>query len=605
MSQAAASGSQQERRPQGTEPGLVGLVVTMALAGALLCVVSVMSLDGHDISRLGQAFWCITGLVVLGELRPVVASGQYDPAGVNISMAFVFAVLFTWGPWPALLTQAFSMVLGELVRRRQWWRVLFNTGQYVVCLGAAWGVLWGFDVRPSPTSPPEGSGRLLPVMALSWVVYFLCNMVFVSVALSLRNGTPFRQEFLDDFGYFTITMFSVLALSPVVFVVASEAWQMLPLLLLPLFLVYKTASISREKEHAALHDALTGLANRKHLIERADLALASATGRDETVALCLIDLDRFKEVNDTLGHQTGDRLLEIAASRLAGAVRAEDLVARLGGGEFAVLLTSVRGAGDAYDAAARLGAGVGAAFVLDEMTLQVEASIGVALFPDDAPDVPQLMRLADVAMYQAKEDRTGVELYRPDRDVHTLARLGLMGSLRAGIEAGQLEMCFQPKIALPDGDVVGVEALVRWRHPEHGLLGPDAFLDLAEQSGLMRALTADVLAQSLRRTAAWWHAGLELPVSVNVSVRDLADIAFVEGLAQLLTAHRLPARALQLEITEHALMSDPARMTAALEALGRMGVDLSLDDFGTGYSSLVHLKRLPVSEIKVDRSFVS
>src|SRR3954447_5826842 len=380
---------------------------------------------------------------------------------------------------------------------------------------------------------------------------------------------------------------------------------MLPLLLLPLFLVYKTASISREKEHAALHDALTGLANRKHLIERADLALSSATGRDETVALCLIDLDRFKEVNDTLGHQTGDRLLEIAASRLAGAVRAEDLVARLGGDEFAVLLTSVRGAEDAYDAAARLRAVLATAFVLDEMTLQVEASIGVALFPDDAPDVPQLMRLADVAMYQAKEDRTGVELYRPDRDVHTLARLGLMGSLRAGIETGQLEMCFQPKIALPDGDVVGVEALVRWRHPEHGLLGPDAFLDLAEQSGLMRALTADVLAQSLRRTAAWWHAGLELPVSVNVSVRDLADIAFVEGLAQLLTAHRLPARALQLEITEHALMSDPARMTAALEALGRMGVDLSLDDFGTGYSSLVHLKRLPVSEIKVDRSFVS
>jgi EAL domain-containing protein (putative c-di-GMP-specific phosphodiesterase class I) len=215
------------------------------------------------------------------------------------------------------------------------------------------------------------------------------------------------------------------------------------------------------------------------------------------------------------------------------------------------------------------------------------------------------MRLADVAMYQAKEACTGVELYHAERDVHTLARLGLMGSLRAGIERGQLEMHYQPKVAFPRGDVVGVEALVRWRQPMRGLLLPDEFLDLAEQSGMMRQLTEDVLAQSLLRAATWWHQGLELPVSVNVSVRDLADVAFVEEVERLLAGHRLPARALQLEITEHVLMADPARMSAALESLGQMGVDLSLDDFGTGYSSLVHLKRLPVSEIKIDRSFVS
>jgi diguanylate cyclase (GGDEF)-like protein len=583
---------------------LYGLVALMGAAGVVLCAVAVLSLDGPEVGRLGGAFWLITGLLVLGELRPVVASGEYDPAGVNISLAFVFAVLFTWGPWPAVLVQAFAMVVGEVVRRRAWWRVVFNTGQYVVCLGAAWVVLWTFDMRPSPTDPLEVSGKLLPVMALSWVVYFLCNMVFVSLALSLYHGTSFREEFLDDFGYFTVTMFAVLALSPVVFVVASDAWQMLPLLLLPLFLVYKTASISLEKEHAAQHDSLTGLANRKRLIERAEVSLSEASGHDGSVALCLIDLDRFKEVNDTLGHQTGDRLLEIAGARLAGAVRDGDLVARLGGDEFAVLLMA-GSAEQARETAERLRAVLSAPFRLDEMTLQVEASIGVALHPDDAKDVPQLMRLADVAMYQAKDNRSGVELYRPDRDVHTLDRLGLMGSLRAGIEGRQLEMHYQPKVALPGGAVVGVEALVRWRHPERGLLGPDVFLDLAEQSGLMRALTAEVLAQSLRRTASWWALGYELPVSVNVSVRDLADVAFVEALADLLAWHRLPARALQLEITEHVLMADPARMTAALEALGRMGIDLSLDDFGTGYSSLVHLKRLPVSEIKIDRSFVA
>src|SRR3954447_7153776 len=215
---------------------MFGLVALMGGAGLVLCAVAVLSL-GDEVDHLGGAFWLITGLLVLGELRPVVASGQYDPAGVNVSLAFVFAVLFTWGPWPAVLVQAFAMLLGEVVRRRAWWRVVFNTGQYVVCLGAAWVVLWSFDLRPSPTDPLEVTGKLLPVIALSWVVYFFCNMVFVSLALSLYHGTSFREEFLDDFGYFTVTMFAVLALSPVVFVVASDAWQMLPLLLLPLFLV--------------------------------------------------------------------------------------------------------------------------------------------------------------------------------------------------------------------------------------------------------------------------------------------------------------------------------------------------------------------------------
>ncbi len=592
------------RRQRPRPRALFTLVAATGVVAGLLCVVSVLQLDGADLAALGPAFWLIACLVVLCELRPVVAS-QYDPDGVNVSLAFVFAVLFYWGPWPALLAQAVSMVIGEVVRRRQGWRVIFNAGQYVLCLAAAWGVLWIFHVRPSPTEPLDVSGHLLPIMALAWVTYFLCNMAVVSVAVSYLSGTTFREAFLDDFGYYAVTMFAVLALSPVVFVVARTSWVMLPLLLLPLYLVYKTASISLEMEHAAAHDALTGLANRSRLIDEATRALTTAQNEGHPLALCLIDLDRFKEVNDTLGHQTGDRLLEIAATRLAGAVRDGDVVARLGGDEFAVLLTHVTSREQARDAANRLRAVLTDPFHLDEMMLQVEASVGVAMHPDDASDVPHLLRLADVAMYQAKEDCTGVELYRSDRDVHTLGRLGLMGSLRSGIESGQLEMVFQPKVALPGGEVVGAEALVRWRHPEHGLLAPDAFLDLAEHSGLMRQLTADVLAKSLRRTALWWQQGLELPVSVNVSVRDLADASFAESLAEALEASGLPARALQLEITEHVLMADPARMTAALASLARTGVDLSLDDFGTGYSSLVHLKRLPVSEIKIDRSFVS
>jgi EAL domain-containing protein (putative c-di-GMP-specific phosphodiesterase class I) len=269
-----------------------------------------------------------------------------------------------------------------------------------------------------------------------------------------------------------------------------------------------------------------------------------------------------------------------------------------------VLLTDVDGTSTALEAAERIRAVLGEPFHLDGMTLQIETSIGVALHPEHTDSVPRLLQLADVAMYQAKEERTGVEVYRPERDIHTPDRLGLLGSLRRAIENDELVMHFQPTVSFPAGSPVGVEALVRWDHPERGLIYPDAFLDLVEQSGMMRQLTHEVLAKSLAQAARWWHAGVELPVAVNVSVRDLSDTGFADVVAGLLRAHELPARALKLEITEHVLMADPGRVTQALESMGRLGVDLSLDDFGTGYSSLVHLKRLPVSELKVDRSFV-
>jgi diguanylate cyclase (GGDEF)-like protein len=312
----------------------------------------------------------------------------------------------------------------------------------------------------------------------------------------------------------------------------------------------------------------------------------------------------MKQVNDTLGHHAGDRMLQAVAGVLTHGRRSTDTVARLGGDEFAVLLTDVTGPADALEAAERIRALLSEPFHLDGMALRVETSIGVALHPEHTDSVPRLLQLADVAMYQAKEERTGVELYRQERDIHTPDRLDLLGSVRRAIEHDELEMHFQPAVSMPAGRPVGVEALVRWNHPERGLIFPDVFLDLVEHSGLMRQLTHLVLAKSLTRAAQWWHAGIEVPVAVNVSVRDLSDAKFADVVAGLLRDNDLPARALKLEITEHVLMADPGRMTHALESIGRLGVDLSLDDFGTGYSSLVHLKRLPVSELKVDRSFV-
>ena len=580
-------------------------VAFCGLLAVLLLGLSVSRLTADEAVALGAPFALIAGLVLIAELRPVVTAGAYDPQGVTISTAFVFAILFYWGPWPALLVHGIGVVLGEIAKRKPVWKIVFNTGQYVGCLAVSALILWLAGLRPTPTHPSgDIDAHTLLVMAVSWAAYFLMNLAMVATAISLRTGTRWWDDFVDDIDYYAITTFAVLALSPVVVVVTKASWGLIPLLLLPLFLVYKTASISLEKEHAAMHDALTGLANRKRLIEMMALAGEEAGRTGGAVALCLLDLDRFKEINDTLGHHTGDRLLEIAANRLARAVRPEDTVARLGGDEFAVLLTGVKGPADALEAAERIRALLSEPFHLDGMALQVETSIGVALHPEHTDSVPRLLQLADVAMYQAKEERTGVELYRQERDIHTPDRLDLLGSVRRAIENDELEMHFQPAVSVPAGRPVGVEALVRWNHPERGLIFPDVFLDLVEQSGLMRQLTHLVLAKSLARAAQWWHAGIEVPVAVNVSVRDLSDAKFADVVAGLLREHDLPAQALKLEITEHVLMADPGRMTHALESIGRLGVDLSLDDFGTGYSSLVHLKRLPVSELKVDRSFV-
>ena len=412
-----------------------GFIAFCGLLALSLTFTAAAHLTWRDLLAMGSPFALIAGLVLITELRPVVTAGAYDPQGVTISTAFVFAILFTWGPWPALLVHGAGVLLGELAKRKPLWKIVFNTGQYMGCLAVAAAVAWLGGMHATPT----GTGgtvtvHQLPVMALCWVVYFLLNLAMVATVTTLEDGTPWWDDFSDEIGYYAITTFAVLALSPVVAVVTEASWQLLPLLMLPLVLVYKTASISREKEHASWHDALTGLANRKRLLEQMTLAGEDVERTGSHVALCLLDLDRFKEINDTLGHHTGDRLLEIAAARLARAVRPEDTVARLGGDEFAVLLTDVRDASVAIEAAERIRAVLGEPFHLDGMTLQVEASIGVALHPEHADTVPRLLQLADVAMYQAKEDRTGVELYRPERDIHTPDRLGpaRLGAPRTG-----------------------------------------------------------------------------------------------------------------------------------------------------------------------------
>ena len=358
-----------------------------------------------------------------------------------------------------------------------------------------------------------------------------------------------------------------------------------------------------EIEHQALHDDLTGLPNRAFFRQSAEEAFAEARELGSGVAVLLIDLDRFKEINDTLGHESGDLLLAELGGRLQEILRGTDTVARLGGDEFAVLAPGQHDAVSAMIVADRIRRGLDDPFFVAGLTLEVEASVGIALFPDHGEDVETIMRHADVAMYVSKEAHAP-RVYTPEQDHYSPDRLALVGELRRALEHKELVLHYQPQLALPSGDLHSVEALVRWQHPDHGLLAPDRFLPLAEHTGLIRPLTRYIIDAALRQARAWRDEGRDVGVAVNLSARDLLDINLPDEVRGLLSKWRIDAHRLELEVTESTLLTDPARAGLVLDRLSALGVTIAIDDFGIGYSSLNYLKRLPVDVLKIDRSFV-
>ena len=362
------------------------------------------------------------------------------------------------------------------------------------------------------------------------------------------------------------------------------------------------------REHEATHDPLTDLGNRT-LLALASRRMLAGSGRSDRgqghVALLLLDLDGFKTVNDTLGHAVGDKLLVEVAAMLSQAVRPQDVVTRLGGDEFAVLLHDMPDPDAAVRAAESLSEALHRPFGVDRVTLEVGASIGVAVAPEHGRDLDALMRRADVAMYQAKREGGGVRLYDEADDPHDEEQLGLLSQLRSAIEDGQLRLHFQPKVSLRERRTVGFEALVRWEHPQRGLLAPGAFLPLAERTALMRPLTAWVLHEAVTQCAAWRAGGWDVDVAVNIAPATLLEPEFTNQVMQVLADAGLPGSALELEITETAVMVDPVRAAETLRRLQAMGVAVSIDDFGAGYTSLSYLKSLPVRSLKIDRGFVT
>ncbi|MFE1286132.1 putative bifunctional diguanylate cyclase/phosphodiesterase [Streptomyces sp. NPDC058751] len=551
---------------------------------------------------VGWALALLTGVIV-GHLVALGRARWWG--GTGSGAALTLAVLLLYGWVPAGMVSLTVVVLVGTARRNRWRQGVLHGAVDILGIGAGALVLASFGRFPSvetPWAPDTWTFYAAPQVVLVAGAYLAVTRVLLWYLNTPGGGLPtVARTALVRHGLVAVAL---LGIAPLICVVALAQPTLLPLFSIPLIALDSTLWIARARAEEQLRDPLTGLPNRQWLLERTWTALDDAERVGARSALMLIDLDRFRSVNDTLGHLAGDRLLLQIAERLRNALPRGAEAARLGGDEFAVLLPVADSTTSATRVARNLVATLGSPLDLDGLTLVLEASAGLAVFPDHALDAEGLLRRADIAMYQAKRDRTGVEVYESKRDSNTPDRLGLLGDLRRALDTGDVELHYQPKVRF-DGQVAGLEALVRWVHPERGKVPPDEFIAIAESSGLMPHLTEYVLETALGQVARWRAQGLYVPVAVNVSPRDVHTPGFAGAVAARLARHGVPAGALQLEITEHVLLEDPQRAADTLAALTGHGVKMSLDDFGTGYSSLVHLRRLPVSELKIDRSFVA
>ncbi|WFE44592.1 EAL domain-containing protein [Verrucosispora sp. WMMD1129] len=716
---------------------------------AVLVVALLVSANGlvsfaSALPDLPAAFWTMAVLAVACDARPFLPPGRgQSSSAVFPSTCFTFAILLGWGLGPAVAVQAVAVVVSGVRMRHAPWRTAFNAGQYACSLAAAY------------TITRLGPGGIYDGAALGWtdiaaiggagVAWFAVNYGLVTTAVRLRFGERWWPNAWHGLPFELLSTGSLLLLAPVLVTAARASAALVPLVLVPLFAVYRMARLTVEQHQLAALDPLTGLPNRKALLAEVNEqvhrhAERAARGEPETrLALLLIDLDRFKNVNDALGHAVGDRLLVEVSARLTDVVAPPQMVARLGGDEFAIVMTGLTDVSEARSLADQVVQTLAEPVPLDGLPLDVGGSIGIALFPDHGEDFATLMRHADVAMYDAKHRNDTVAVYTAESDHNSAERLALLADLRRVLEvgasgradgsapaeatagrpvdqatgnprptvrggdgavlptsgpseepvgirwwsrrrrrprvlhhddeliariitgadptlrraardvgsnavtadgtgwpgahdggqpqlgdgadpavptaddrsgaepatdAGEIMMYYQPQVAIATGEVVGVEALLRWRHPRRGMVDPEELIRVAEQSAVMRLLTRRVVDDVVEQLAKWSAAGLGLRAALNVSVRDLHTGEIADQIADRLARYGVAPDRLQLEITEGALMADPRRVLTTITRLHRIGVGIALDDFGTGYSSLQHLRRLPLSEVKVDRSFV-
>jgi len=531
----------------------------------------------HDVSRLRQAERQQAALAELGQRS---LAGELVPALLQAAVAVIADVLDT----PLCQIFELSAAADFLLPRASAGSDGLNDLQ-MVPTDTALSVLARSLTAGGPVIVDDLTGR--PLIADSW----LADTGAVSSLGVVITGSdaPFGVLATQTVNARTFTAAEISFVQGVANVLAAAVQR---------------ARGEEATRQQTLHDPLTGLANRGLLLDRLSLALPTAQRQGSRVALLLMDLDRFKEINDTLGHDVGDDALRLIASRLRDATRDSDTVARLGGDEFAVVLPDVADAAGAVTVATKLAALIAQQMELHGVALRVAASIGIAIWPEDGADPVQLLKRADVAMYRAKGAATGVAVYSSADDQNRPQRLAILSELQRGIAEDELVLHYQPKVDLGTGATTGVEALVRWQHPTDGLIQPLSFIPLAEKTGLIKPLTWRVIDLALQQARQWRQSGVDMPVAVNISARMLHNPDLVRHIIAALHRHELPPASLALELTESALMTNPGSGLDVLTRLRAEGVHISVDNFGSGHSSLAYLRDLPANELKIDRSFV-
>ena len=546
----------------------------------------------------------LVAAAIIGELRTLAIPRSDEPTeAISTSTPFIFALIPVAGLGVALLVQIAASLADDIAKRRGPVKAIFNASQYTLCVSAAGVVFAALAGRGVLDGPIAIEGYLLIPLLLGGVAMVTVNRVLVAGVVALATGQKLPRILREDLAWSAAIHVVLFALGAVAATIATHGVAFLALLCLPAAAIYATTAASFRHAYQASHDALTGLGNRDLLHRQLEGALVATPDPGTGPGLVILDLDHFKDINDTLGHHVGDELLRQVGQRLVAGVGSAARVNRLGGDEFAVV---VHGGLEESEALAQaLQTSLQAPMRVGELELLVRASAGVAVAPEHGLDAATLMKNADIALYRAKLERDGTSTYSPDFDVNSIERLQLLADLRAAITTSQLGVAFQPQVDLTNRRVVAVEALIRWQHPVRGSVPPDSFIPLAENSGLIAELTAYVLETGLVALAQWRAAGHDLRLAVNVSARHLSDLALPRQIAAALDRHHVPAAALVLEVTETGILSDPVRVDAVIRELRNLGVMIAVDDYGTGHASLNYLKRLHVDELKVDRSFVS
>ncbi len=592
------------------------IIVTLLVGAAAIGATAFSMRYLPDVVRAADPeLWLIAAFAVILDAWPFMARAR--GATVFPSVTFTFALLLGWGLGPAVVAQALAVTVSAVRLRHAPWRAVFDVSRYALSFGAAAGVLTLAGVpqlSEDMAAARPGNWDVVAILGAGGA-WFVANTVLATTAVAVSLGERWSTTLDRVLRQNTRATLSLLALGPLVVTAANVNPLFSTLILVPLFIVGQLTRYSAEETRKATTDELTGLPNRKALYGhvraqaqsyglRARRARPGADAR--RMALLLLDIDQFRRVNEALGHGVGDRLLIAVAIRLRQTIGADGMVCRLGGDEFSVFAPRLVDAEAAGVLAFRVADALADPVVLDGLPIDVSAAIGVAIYPDHGNDVVTLLRHAEIAMYDAKDHGATFAVYTPEAEQHSPERLELLADLRRALDgvSDELQLHYQPQVDLTSGQISGAESLLRWNHPERGFISPEMLIKVAEHTAIMRRITTRVLDEAVAQLAKWRAEGLHLRVSVNVSARDLHRGEFVDDLSELLAERGVPANLLQIEITEGALIADPRRVLVTLHRLDKLGVALSLDDFGTGYSSLQHLRRLPLSEVKIDKSFV-